>query len=119
MTIIERNEQASVTIHSGPGMAPGTLEYVSERLGPLEKYAPRPITAIDATVTKTRDSNQKHAIEVRASLSVGNHVLRSHEVSPNLRTALDTVQDRLRRQLAELPHGRRGDHVPHHKVRDR
>lgn len=116
MTITER---APVTVHSGPGVAPGTLEYVSERLGSLERYAPRPIIAIHATVTKPKDTNQKNAIEVRASLSVGNHVLRSHEVAANLRTALDIVLDRLRRQLAELPHGRRGDHVPHHKVRDR
>jgi ribosomal subunit interface protein len=109
-------DRPQVTVHGGPGVAPGVLEYVTERLGSLEKYAPRPITAVHANVTRTRDANRREAIEVRASLSVGNHVLRLHEAAANVGRALDTVHDRLRRQLADLPHGRRGDYVPHRKT---
>lgn len=108
-------DDVPITVQSGPGVAPGTLEYVRERLGSLGRYAPRPITAIHASVVQA----QRLGIEVRASVSVGNHVVRSHEIAPNLRAALDVVNDRLRRQLAELPHGKRGDHVPHHTVRER
>ncbi|HVV19037.1 MAG TPA: HPF/RaiA family ribosome-associated protein [Pseudonocardiaceae bacterium] len=111
---ITRNE-TQVTVQIGPGVGPDTIEYVRQRLDALNRFAPRPIREIRATVTKPRDAKQPHAVELRASLAVGNHVLRSHEVGPGIRTAVDVVCDRLRRQLVDLPHGRRGDHVPHPK----
>lgn len=102
-------------VQVGPGIAPDVIDYVRERLGALEKYAPRPVAAISATVTRQHDSKQRHAVEVRASLTIGDHVLRSHEVTESTRASLDVVCDRLRRQLTELPHGSRGDHVPHRR----
>jgi ribosome-associated translation inhibitor RaiA len=103
-----------VQVQVGPGVAPSLLEYASDRLRGLQRYAPRAISRIEARVSKPRDTGMPGAVLVRATLTVGNHVLRAHATTPAVRSALDAVCDRLRRQLTDLPHGRRGDYVPHH-----
>lgn len=101
----------TITVRTGPGVAPDAMTYVTERLAGLARYAPRPIDAIDATVTRPRERTRAYSVDVRASLTVGGRVLRAGGAEPNLRASMDVVYDRLRRALVELPHGNRGDYV--------
>lgn len=112
---VESTARPATTVRTGPGVAPDAMTYVQERLLDLEHYAPRPIDTIDATVNRPRDRKHPNAVEVRATLSLGRHVLRVRTSKANLRAALDDVYDRLQRQLTELPHGNRGDYVTHRK----
>lgn len=105
------------TVRTGPGVAADAITYVTRRLLDLSRYAPRPIDAIDATVSKPHHRARSRTVEVRATLTVGRLVLRVRQTAADLRTATDDVYDRLRRRLAELPHGSRGDYVPHRKAR--
>ncbi|HEX5403316.1 MAG TPA: HPF/RaiA family ribosome-associated protein [Pseudonocardiaceae bacterium] len=105
----------AVSVRLAPGVAVDALDYVRVRLSSLAKYAPGPITTMDATVARRRDAAHAHVVVVRASLTVGGHVLQAHAAEANLRASLDEVCDRLCRQLTELPHGRRGDYVRHRR----
>jgi len=108
------DESTEVQVQTGPGVAPGIAEYTDHRLRALQRYAPRTISRIEVWVTKPRTTAAPVAVAVRAALTVGTRVLRAHAATPDLRSSLDVVCDRLRRQLTALPHGQRGDYVPHH-----
>ncbi|HYS39853.1 MAG TPA: HPF/RaiA family ribosome-associated protein [Pseudonocardiaceae bacterium] len=105
----------NVELSIGPGVAPDAMAYVADRLGGLAHVAPRAIDAIRVRVTRPRDTTAPGLIQVAATLATGNNLLRARGSSTNLRSVMDVVCDRLRRQLTDLPHGRRGDHVPHHR----
>lgn len=107
----------ATTVRTGPGVAADAITYVTRRLLGLSRYAPRPIDAIDATVTRPHDRTRSHTVEVRATLTLGRRVLRVRQTATDLRTATDQVYDRLQRRLGDLPHGSRGDYVPHRKAR--
>ena len=106
---IEAADGPVMDVQTGPGVAADAVAYTADRLRGLERFAPRPITAIHAWVTKPRDTVTPGNVVVRVSLSVGNHVLRARGDTSNLRSSLDVACDRLRRRLTDLPHGQRGD----------
>ncbi len=105
---------AKVEVSVGPGVAPDAITYVVDRLGGLERFAHRAIDTIRIRVTRPRNTTTPRLLQIGATIATGDHVLHARGSSTNLRAAVDAVCDRLRRQLTDLPHGRRGDHVPHH-----
>lgn len=115
----KRNEDpaaVAVQVYTGPGVAIDALAYATDRFGVLQQYAYRPITGITVRVTRPRDTATPGLVRVGANLSVGDRLLRAQGTGPNLVRAVDEAFERLRRQLTDLPHGRRGDHVPHHRA---
>ncbi|HEY3610629.1 MAG TPA: HPF/RaiA family ribosome-associated protein [Pseudonocardiaceae bacterium] len=107
-----------VDIQVGPGVAPDAMTYVADRLRGLGRFAPHAIDMIRARVAKPRDTMTPGLLHVRATVALGDRVLRAQGASTSLRAAVDVVCDRLRRRLADLPHGQRGDYVPHHRPRE-
>lgn len=116
MTSNQNTDVVPVEVHAGPGVASTTLTYVIHRFGALQQYAPRPITRISVRVTRPRDTTTPGLLRVGAGLSIGDRLLRAEGVGNSVISAVDLACDRLRRQLSNLPHGRRGDYVPHHQA---
>ena len=116
MTSNQNTDIVPIEVYAGPGVAPTTLTYVTHRFGALQQFAPRPITRVDVRVTRPRDTTTPGVLRVGASLSIGDRLLRAEGVGNSVASAVDLAYDRLRRQLVNLPHGRRGDYVPHHRA---
>jgi ribosome-associated translation inhibitor RaiA len=121
VTVTERDHgghrewRPETTVRTGPGVATDAITYVTERLLDLSRYAPRPIDAIDAAVTRPHDHTRSRAVEVRASLMLGRHTLRARQTATNLHTAMSGVHERLRRQLGHLQRGGRRHYPPHRR----
>ena len=108
-----QEEVATVEVQRGPGVAADATEYTVNRLRELARYAHRPIDAIRARITRQHGASARGTVRIQASLAVGDRVLRAEADTADARSSLDAVCDRLRRQLADLPHGHRGDYVAH------
>lgn len=109
-----KENATDVHVEVGHGLAPNAATYVADRLRELVELAHRPVESMSATVTLVTHRAAQREVGVRAALAVGHRTVRAEGAGTNLRAAVDLVSDRLRRQLADLPHGRRGDYVPHH-----
>jgi len=89
----------------------GAVGYARRKIGRLSRYSREPFRHVRVRFDVTRNSGATELIGVRAELDVDGRRVRAHARAVTVREAVDALDHRLRRRLAQAnPHweARRG-----------
>lgn len=88
-------------------LPPSEVDRAVEAVEAVARHAPRPVIAAECDLRVHGDPARERRFEARAMLDVSGRIVRARVAAEDMGLAIDRMQARMRRRLADLAEGRR------------